>query len=430
MSIAGGWGFGMWSDYTFLSSVSRRVGGAFYLFDAQQFRDNYVDLRDRIRRHWPNTELAYAMKANYMPSIGRLLVELKGWAEVVSTFEYRVARASLPGERIIFNGPIKSEQDLRAALEAGSQINLDSFREILLLEKIATRFERIEVGLRVCFDFPDLASRFGFEVDSGELDEALIALEAIPGVEVVGLHCHATRRPLGVADPVERIERLCGLAERLLPRHPIRTINIGGGLLGDMPTSLKHQFAYSIPSLAEYAEAIGRAFLRCSPAASMRLIVEPGTSMVANSMVLIAPVVETRRRRDGWQALLDTSINSLNPTRSGIRPSLRVVSSSPSSSQTGRVARDYRLVGNTCMENDVLCEGVTGPLEAGDFVIFENRGAYSLNYTPPFIVPCPAVVDDQGRLLKRADSAETILASYLPPAHDSSEEDYHEYHAD
>ncbi|WP_027962063.1 alanine racemase [Halomonas halodenitrificans] len=428
MTIAGDWGFGMCSDYTFLSSIFRRVGGAFYLFDGRKFHDNYVDLRDRLRRHWPDTELAYAMKANYMPPIGRLLVELGGWAEVVSAFEYRVARASLPGERIIFNGPIKSERDLRDALGAGSQLNLDSFREIQLLKRIAPEFGRIEVGLRVCFDFPDLVSRFGFEVEGGELEEALAALDSIPGLEVTGLHCHATRRSLGVADPVERVERLCRLAGRLLPRYPIRTINIGGGLLGDMPDSLRDQFAHAVPSLAEYADAIGRAFSRCSPTTSMRLMVEPGTSMVANCMSLVAPVVETRRRRGAWQALLDTSINSLNPTRSSTRPSLKVVSSSPS--EAGRRAREYRLVGNTCMENDILCEGVTGPLEAGDFVIFENRGAYSLNYTPPFIVPCPAVVDDQGRLLKRADSPETILASYLSPAHVGSEEDHHEYHVD
>ncbi|EWH00869.1 hypothetical protein Q427_17070 [Halomonas sp. BC04] len=127
-------------------------------------------------------------------------------------------------------------------------------------------------------------------------------------------------------------------------------------------------------------------------------------------MCLVAPVVETRQRRGGWQALLDTGINSLNATRSATRPSLRVVSSSLSA--IGDVPRDYRLVGNTCMEHDIICESFMGCLDIGDFVVFENRGAYSLNYTPPFIVPCPAVVDFQGRLLKRAESPDDILASY------------------
>ncbi|SEK48795.1 alanine racemase [Halomonas daqiaonensis] len=418
----------MLPDYAFLASVSCRVGGAFYLFDSTRFHDNYLNLRNQLRSHWPNTELAYAMKANYMPPIGPLLVELDGWAEVVSAFEYQVARASLPAERIIFNGPIKHEQDLREALDKGSQVNLDSFREIRLLEKIAPEFERIEVGLRVCFEFTELASRFGFEVESGELDEALLFLDSIPGLDVVGLHCHATRRHLGVADPVERVERLCRLAGKMLPRHPIRSINIGGGLLGDMPASLRDQFPYSIPSLAEYADAIGRAFVRCSPTASMRLIVEPGTSMVANTMSLIAPVVETRQRRGGWQALLDTGINSLNPTRSSTRPSLKVVSSFRPEAE--RIPRDYRLVGNTCMEHDILCESFKWGLEAGDFVVFENRGAYSLNYTPPFIVPCPAVVDCQGRLLKQADSPDSILASYLTHPSDAPEAAYLEHPAD
>ncbi|WP_181872718.1 hypothetical protein [Billgrantia montanilacus] len=410
MIIAGGSGFDMSPDHAFLASVSHRVGGAFYLFDARKFQDNYLDLRDQLRRHWPKTELAYAMKANYMPPIGRVLAELDGWAEVVSAFEYQIARASLPGDRIIFNGPVKREQDLRMALDDSSQVNLDSFREIQLLKKIAPEFDHVEVGLRVSFDFPELASRFGFEVETGELDKALMALDTIPGVEVVELHCHATRRQLGVADPVERVERLCSLAGDLMHRHPIRSINIGGGLLGDMPSSLREQFPYAVPSLAEYADAIGRALIHRSPAASMRLVVEPGTSMVANTMCLVAPVVETRQRRGGWQALLDTGINSLNATRSAARPSLRVVSSSLS--VIGDAPRDYRLVGNTCMEHDIICESFMGCLDIGDFVVFENRGAYSLNYTPPFIVPCPAVVDFQGRLLKRAESPDDILASY------------------
>ncbi|WP_197030644.1 hypothetical protein [Halomonas sp. BC04] len=243
------------------------MGGSFYLFDAMKFRENYLCLRDRLRGYWPNTQLAYAMKANYMSPISRLLAELDGWAEVVSAFEYQIARASLPGDRIIFNGPVKREQDLRMALDDSSQVNLDSFREIQLLKKIAPEFGRVEVGLRVSFDFPGLASRFGFEVETGELDKALMALDSIPGVEVVELHCHASRRQLGVADPVDRVERLCRLAGDLMHRHPIQSINIGGGLLGDMPSSLREQFPYTVPSLAEYADAIGRALIHCSPTA-------------------------------------------------------------------------------------------------------------------------------------------------------------------
>lgn len=409
MIIVVGLGSAMWPDHAWLAEVSGRVGGAFYVFDTRLFQANYLGLRERLRRHWPQTDLAYAMKANYMPAIGKVLSDMGGWAEVVSSFEYEVARRTLPANRVIFNGPIKREAELRHSLASGSHLNLDSFHEIALLKSLSKEFDQLRVGLRVCFPWPELASRFGFEV-GGELRRALEALAAIPNLQVVSLHCHATRRQLGVMDHVERIERLCELAGELLPQHPIESLNIGGGLLGQMPDELRNQLPHPSPSLEEYADAIGQTFARCSPNEGMHLLVEPGTAIVADTMFLVAPVIETRRRSHGWQALLDTGINHVNPTRSAIRPVLHAITARAHGGE--QVAPTYRLVGNTCMEHDQICEAFTGHLEPGDYILVVNRGAYSLNYTPPFIVACPAVVDRQGRLLKWADTPGSVLASY------------------
>lgn len=395
-------------DHAFLETVSRQVGGGFYVFDEAIFRSNYQGLQERLRSHWPGTDVAYAMKANYMPAIVDLLASMEGYAEVVSRFEYEIARQALPGKRIIFNGPVKRESDLRLALEAGSQINLDSFQEIECLKRLSGEFGRLRVGLRICFPSPHLASRFGFEVETGELKRALEQLATIDRLELVALHCHATCRTLGVEDPVNRVRQLCELACSLLTEHPIETLNIGGGLVGEMSTFLRSQFDFPVPSLTAYADAIGEAFVRYRPSAVTRLVVEPGVSMVGNAMCLVARVMEVRQRRHGWQALLDTSINSVNPTRSRIQPDLLTVTPRVRTSHH----RLFRLVGHTCMEHDVICEALTADLEEGDFVVIENRGAYSLNYTPPFIVPAPAVINRHGDVLKRADDARQILASY------------------
>ncbi|WP_197038401.1 alanine racemase [Billgrantia saliphila] len=409
-------------DHAFLKSVSQQVGGAFYVFDEAIFRSNYLRLRERLRAHWPGTDVAYAIKANYMPAIIDLLAAMEGHAEVVSRFEYDVARQALPGKRIILNGPIKREADLRLALAAGSQINLDSFQEIESLKRLSGEFGRLRVGLRVCFPSPHLTSRFGFEVDTGELERALEQLESIDRVELVALHCHATCRSLGVEDPVNRVRQLCDLASGLQAEHPIETLNVGGGLLGEMTTFLKTQFPFPVPTLNAYADAIGEAFVRHRPSAVTRLVVEPGVSMVANAMCLVARVMEVRQRRHGWQALLDTSINSVNPTHSGIRPELHAVTPRVRTSRR----RLFRLVGHTCMEHDVICDALTADLEEGDFVVVENRGAYSLNYTPPFIVPAPAVINRQGDVLKRADDARQVLGSYSQTYSDALKDGHNE----
>lgn len=411
-------------EHGFLESVSRDVGGAFYIFDEAVFRQNYLAFRDRLRSYWPGTDVAYAMKANYMPAIISAMACMQGRVESVSRFEYEVASLFLPGERIIFNGPLKRESDMRLALDAGSLIHLDSFKEIDILRTLSCEYSRLPVGLRLCFPSAQLSSRFGFEVEAEELERALEQLGTIEGVELVSLHCHATCRSLGVEDHVNRVRQLCELARSLLPHHPIDTINIGGGLLGEMPAFLRSQFPFPVPSLYEYADAIGDAFLRYRPSPITRLVVEPGVSMVGNTMCLVARVMEVRQRRGGWQALLDTSINSVNPTGSSIQPLFHAVLGRPERELNRRL---FRLVGHTCMEHDVIGESLIADLEEGDFIVVENRGAYSLNYTPPFIVPAPAVVDRQGKVLKWADDTEHVLASYCTSHPDSYQERHHEH---
>lgn len=399
----------MLRDHAYLEAVAKRVGGSFYVFETSRFRSNYQNLLCLLREHWPCSDVAYAMKANYMPAIVTQLAELGGSAEVVSRFEYDVARQGLPGDRIIFNGPIKREADLRRAFRSGSLVNIDSFAEIDALRHLSSDFERLPIGIRLCFASPYLESRFGFEVETGELNGALRLLEEIGNVDVVALHCHASCRKRGVDDPVDRIQKLCEVAAELLSHQPIATLNIGGGLLGEMPDALASQFPFPVPSMEDYATAIGEAMRRCSPRPSLRLVIEPGVSMVANTMSLVARVVEVRLRRQGWQALLDTNINSVNPTRSATQPVLYAVRALAERAES---SCRYRLVGNTCMEHDVISKSFPGPLAEGDFIVIPNRGAYSLNYTPPFIVPPPAVVDQRGRVLKQPDDTDSLLASY------------------
>lgn len=395
-------------DHKTLHKLSHLAGGTFYLFDENRFVENYSRLRERLRQHHANTQVAYALKANYMPRICELIDELGGMAEVVSRFEFDVAHRHLPAAQLIFNGPIKREDDLRTALRGGSAVNIDSFKEIALLERLASEFDEIVIGLRVNFaSLP--ASRFGFQVESGELENALNRLKRIPNLKVTGLHCHVSDRARGVTAHTERIRLLGELASQLAPRYTIETLNVGGGLLGAMPELLKLQFPFEVPSTDEYADAIGLAFKRYAPSPSMQLIVEPGISMVADTHCLVAEVMEIRERNNIHQALIDTSINSTNPTHSHSQPMLHAVTAN---THYANPPHAYRLVGHTCMEHDVICEVFTGRLEIGDYIVFENRGAYSINYTPPFITPAPAVLNRQGHMLKRADDCASVLASY------------------
>ena len=57
--------------------------------------------------------------------------------------------------KIIFNGPLKSQEDIHYALNNKSKVNLDSLYEIDFVKKycdIQSSEKQIKIGLRVNFD--------------------------------------------------------------------------------------------------------------------------------------------------------------------------------------------------------------------------------------------------------------------------------------
>ena len=91
---------------------------------------------------------------NYLKAICAILHQEGSIAEVVSDFEYEKARNNgMPGERIIFNGPWKSEAALARAVEEGAMIQVDHRDEMLALMRLGhERGEAVPVALRVHLD--------------------------------------------------------------------------------------------------------------------------------------------------------------------------------------------------------------------------------------------------------------------------------------
>ena len=72
----------------------------------------------------------------------------------------------------------------------------------------------------------------------------------------------------------------------------------------------------------------------------------------------------------------------------------------------------YKIVGNTCMEHDVIIEEYIEDCECGDFLMFENRGAYSSVLTLAFIMPSPPITGMNEAIYKIRDDVNFVLAVY------------------
>ncbi|MCA9787329.1 MAG: hypothetical protein KC488_12310, partial [Candidatus Cloacimonetes bacterium] len=131
----------------------------------------------------------------------------------------------------------------------------------------------------------------------------------------------------------------------------------------------------------------------------------------------VVSVISERRLGDGTRALvLDAGVNLLSNSywyRYDVCPTR-----DPGST----VLEDTTLLGNLCMQIDVLRKSVPlPPLNTGDTLVIRKVGAYNLSQSTQFIHGRPAVllVDEQQgvHVVRVAETAETMRIQDRLPAH-------------
>lgn len=394
-----------------ISELRNAYGDAFYLLDSKQFRQNYMELRSAFRKIYPNFNIAYSYKTNYIPRLCKIVNELGGYAEVVSDMELEVAlRSGVSAGRVIWNGPVKNVQKLESFLLAGGTDNVDCLEELEVVRRIARQHpdKQLNVGIRCNYNVGDgVLSRFGFDVDSVDFSEAVRFVTTTPNVHFINLQCHFAKRQIDYWPA--RAEGMVKLIDRLgvVPNR----IDIGGGLFGKMAPSLQLQFSSTIPDYKAYAEAAATVFARYFADKDVKpeLIIEPGSALVGDCMKFVATVETIKCVRGKWLATVLGS--QKNISMSGINPPIEIIAMGGEQKEY----HDLDFVGFTCIEGDVLHHNYNGPLAHGDALVIGNCGSYSLVMKPPFILPNFAVLDiseGQTEVIKRAETFDDLFHTF------------------
>lgn len=390
--------------YSTYRSLSIKYGSSFFVFDPIKLRSNYRSLYSGFRSFYPKVQIGYSYKTNYTPWICRILQDEGAWAEVVSEMEYSAAlRLGTPSNKIIFNGPYKADWAFREAALGGAILNLDSHRDLDLLALVSAEAPagaNIRVVLRTNFPIDSRISRFGFDTESSDFSEAVNIVSTLPNVDFMGLHCHFPNR--GLDSFRSRAENLVSLCKKVFPSHPPKILNIGGGFFSDLPETLLRTMSERPATFADYGAVIGKIFTKAfpDPHHSPLLFLEPGTALVANVLDFYTQVVSTKSIRGKHFATVAGSIFDVSPNAK-IR-SLPVTSIFNPELSRG-AARDYSVVGFTCIESDILTESLVAPLMSSDVLVYGNVGSYSIVMRPPFILPSSAV------LMKNNDGTDFVL---------------------
>lgn len=394
---------------TVIENLRKEYGEAFYLLDSDQFRTNFLELKEAFSSIYPNFNIAYSYKTNYTPKFCKIVNELGGYAEVVSEMEMELAlRCGVDHSHIIWNGPTKDRAKMSEFLLAGGTVNIDSISEAEYIKELANKADhKLNVGIRCNYDVGDgVVSRFGFDVDGEDFKKVLEIVTTTPNLHFVNFQCHFAKRqieywPARAKGMVELLDKVGVIPER---------VDIGGGLFGKMVDSLKSQFTSEIPEYKAYAAAAATVFAEyfIGKEKAPELIIEPGSAVVGDCMKFVGTVKTIKNVRGKYFASVLGSQKNISMT--GINPPMEVVHMSE-----GKEYEGVDLVGFTCIEGDVLYKNYTGELAVGDAIVISNCGSYSLVMKPPFILPNFPVLDicgDEVEVIKRAETFDDIFHTF------------------
>ncbi len=391
-----------------LAEAASSFGTPLYVYSRAAVLEAYRGY-DRAFAPVPH-RIHYAMKANASLGLLQLLRGLGAGVDVVSGFELLAARrAGFGGKDIVFAGVGKTEAEIALGLDHGiAHFNAESPAEVERIARAAAARGLVApLSLRVN---PDIDARSHPYISTGLRDNkfgidvaAVLALaeglRAQEGVRLVGLQCHIGSQITDLAPLGEAARALAHLSRRLLDQgHRLEILDLGGGLgvpyeggAGAGPDALAQQVLPALEGLP------------------LRLVLEPGRSLVAAAGILLTRVLYVKDTRSKRFVIVDAGMNDL------LRPALyeayhRIEPVEPPRDGGRRVD----VVGPVCESSDFLARDRELPeVAVGELLAVRDTGAYGFvmasNYN---LRPRPAeVMVEEGRvrLLRRRETFEDLV---------------------
>ena len=122
-----------------IRSLAEGRSTPFYLFSERAIRASYSTLVGAFGGLEAGCQIDYSLKTNYEPGLLGLIAELGAGAMVSCGWELELAlQTGFRAERIGFQGPCKTGEELDAAISAGvGLIHLGSVDEVESIERLA-----------------------------------------------------------------------------------------------------------------------------------------------------------------------------------------------------------------------------------------------------------------------------------------------------
>jgi diaminopimelate decarboxylase len=353
-----------------LADLAEQHGTPVFVYSAETVRRNFQRLRAAFR----TATIAYSVKANSALALLKLLHEQGAAFDIVSGGElFRVRRAGIPADRVIFAGVGKTAEEMRYALKEGvREFNVESPSEAVRLNDVARKMKVIApVALRVN---PDVDAKTHEKITTGKKENKFgMSLSAakvlasemrgMPGLRLDGIHAHIGSQILQT-EPHEQAVAVLDqfLTELKSEGHQLRTLNFGGGF----------GISYAPGQKAMDLKPVAAAVTSLAKKHRLDLILEPGRSIIGPAGLLLTRVEYLKTGEAKTFVIVDASMNEV------IRPTLYSAYHEIIPLVKGRgTTLSVDVVGPVCETGDFLARDREMQLPAeGDLLAVLDTGAY------------------------------------------------------
>lgn len=381
--------------------LAQTYGTPLYVYDAGVARRAYGALAKAVSGF---AEIFYSVKANPHPEIARLFVELGAGLEIASGNELRAALAAgCGGERILFAGPGKGEDELRLALQSGvGEVHVESFEEIAMLGALAReQGRRAPVSVRVnpvaaaqggAMRMGGKPAAFGF--DEEILADVVAAITAAEALDLVGVHLFAGTQIVETGTLLGQWGHGLDVARRLaeMSPSPLHSIDLGGGL--GIPYH-GVDAGLDLAALAAGAAALAQRKAGDPLLRAARVVIEPGRFLIGEAGVYLMAVRAVKRSRGARFVIADGGMHHHLAASGNLGQVIKRDYPIVAAGKLAAPAKDVaHLVGPLCTPLDTLGRQTALPaLVAGDLVAVLQSGAYGLSASPIGFLSHPRPVE-------------------------------------
>lgn len=360
---------------TFPIASFQGVTTPFYYYDVALLQRTLEVVRQETAQH-PNFAVHYAVKANANAEVLGIISQAGLGADCVSGGEVKAAlQAHFPAQRIVFAGVGKADWEIDLAL--GADIfcfNVESMAELEVInERAAAMGKTAKVCLRIN---PNVGAHTHANITTGlaenkfgialsDLESSVERVQALPHVQLEGLHFHIGSQILDMGDFKALCNRVNDIQNQMDARHvELHHINVGGGL----GVSYDHPDKEPIPRFHDYFSTFAR-HLKLRPHQTLHF--ELGRAIVAQMGSLITRVLYVKQGTAKQFAIVDAGMTDL------IRPALYHAYHKIENLSSQAPMQTYDVVGPICESSDVFAKSIDLPSVArGHLLAIRSAGAY------------------------------------------------------